>query len=396
MRRILLETLCGLAVLVVLASFHNKIANLKIQRTEFAELQVKFEDAIANSSSKEELEALRSTVLANLEAKITSLEGDLAQAQDTRSVTAYLKRELEATRRQAALFEAQLKQDLSRTRENVATYQALITSRQDRESKSLKETRDDLANLQGRVRQDSSTLSKELLAPAVQLSGNDTVGSGTIIYSGQNPATKKTETYVITSYHVIRNIFADTPQAKQEGIDVTIYGAHNGKDRREVKADMLNYDSRIDAAILLIRGEEKFETVARVISQDRANEIEVWDPVYAVGCPLGNDPIPTRGEVSSLNNKLNGANYWMINAPTYFGNSGGGVFAADTRELCGIFSKIYTHGRGNAVVVPHMGLFTPMPLIYEWLEEEKMAFVLSNSTLPGPMTRITDAARPIK
>lgn len=396
MRRILLETLCGLAVLVVLASFHNKIANLKIQRTELAELRIKFEDAIANASSKEELRALRTNVLASLEDKIAALEGDLAQTKDTRAVAANLQQQLGEARREAALFEAQLKQDLSRTRENVAAYQALITSRQERESKSLKETQGDLAHLRGRVRQDSGTLSKELLDPAVQLSGDDTVGSGTIVYSGRNPATKKTETYVITSYHVIRNIFADTPRAKQEGIEVTIYGENNGKDRRSVKADMKAFDTRIDAAILQLRTEEKLDAIARVISREDAERIKVWDPVYAVGCPLGNDPIPTKGEVSSLRNELNGANYWMINAPTYFGNSGGGVFAADTRELCGVFSKIYTHGRGNAVVIPHMGLFTPMPLIYEWLEKADMAFVLDNTTLPRSMTGITDAARPIK
>ena len=77
----------------------------------------------------------------------------------------------------------------------------------------------------------------------------------------------------------------------------------------------------------------------------------------------------------------------MINAPTYFGNSGGGVYLADSRSLIGVFSKIYTHGKGNPVVVPHMGLCTPIATIYAWLEKEKLAFVLTENP-----SRVVDSA----
>ena len=121
-------------------------------------------------------------------------------------------------------------------------------------------------------------------------------------------------------------------------------------------------------------------------------DVRVWERVYTVGCPLGNDPIPTRGEISSVKNQLNGTNYWMINAPTYFGNSGGGVYLAESRELVGVFSKIYTHGRGNPIVVPHMGLCTPMDSIYAWLERDGMEFVLEERALAAPELEI--AAKP--
>ena len=57
------------------------------------------------------------------------------------------------------------------------------------------------------------------------------------------------------------------------------------------------------------------------------------------------------------------------NAPTYIGNSGGGIFDAESHELLGIFSKIYTHGNLRPTVVPHMGLVTPLQDIYAWCEE---------------------------
>ena len=61
-----------------------------------------------------------------------------------------------------------------------------------------------------------------------------------------------------------------------------------------------------------------------------------------------------------------------------------------------MFSKIYTHGRNTPVVIPHMGLFTPMPAIHAWLEQAGMAFVLDNSTLPErkPIQSIEHLAMP--
>jgi hypothetical protein len=35
----------------------------------------------------------------------------------------------------------------------------------------------------------------------------------------------------------------------------------------------------------------------------------------------------------------------------------------------GIFSKIYTHGAMRSTIVPHMGLATPLSMIYGWLDE---------------------------
>jgi len=86
-------------------------------------------------------------------------------------------------------------------------------------------------------------------------------------------------------------------------------------------------------------------------------------------CPLGNDPIPTFGEVADTRHTVDGQHYWMISAPTYIGNSGGGIFDARTHELLGIFSKIYTHGTLRPTVIPHMGLVTSLSTIYDWLEK---------------------------
>jgi hypothetical protein len=103
--------------------------------------------------------------------------------------------------------------------------------------------------------------------------------------------------------------------------------------------------------------------------------VRVFDQVYAVGCPLGNDPIPTAGEVAATSHFVDGGTYWMISAPTYIGNSGGGIFDAESHELLGIFSKIYTHGSVRATIVPHMGLVTPLEKIYDWFETTEYGYL---------------------
>jgi S1-C subfamily serine protease len=131
---------------------------------------------------------------------------------------------------------------------------------------------------------------------------------------------------------------------------------------------LVAHDVDLDLALLELDIAERVPNGARLPTRERLAEVQVFDPVYAVGCPLGNDPIPTAGEIASTNHRVDGSSYWMISAPTYIGNSGGGIFDARTHELLGIFSKIYTHGSLRSTIVPHMGLVTPMPTIYEWFE----------------------------
>jgi S1-C subfamily serine protease len=219
-----------------------------------------------------------------------------------------------------------------------------------------------------------------MLSPTVQLNGDDTVGSGTIVFSGPNPRHGgRIETYALTSHHVVRNILADTPKAVHDGFEVTIYLPG---ERLVAKGRMVSSQPKIDAALVQVHTDRQLPFVANVLPRDETGAVKVWDPVCAVGCPLGNDPVPSHGEVSSLKNELNGANYWMVNAPTYFGNSGGGIYRADTRQLIGVFSKIYTHGKGTPVVIPHMGLCTPIEAVYQWLAAEKLDHLLQSSTVP--------------
>jgi S1-C subfamily serine protease len=278
-----------------------------------------------------------------------------------------------------ATFRSQMSTDFERTKALVDAYISEVRAKERDAAMKISEARGAIATLAGRIHRDPTELTRTMLQPTVQLNGDDTVGSGTIVFSGPNPKNQnKVETYVLTSHHVVRNILADTPKANQNGFDVTVYLPG---ERLTVKGKMIASQPRIDAALVRLSTDRQLPYVANVLPRNEAGDVKVWDPVWAVGCPLGSDPVPSHGEVSSLKNELNGANYWMINAPTYFGNSGGGIYRADTRQLIGVFSKIYTHGKGTPVVVPHMGLCTPIDLVYGWLVEEKLDHLLQSSSV---------------
>lgn len=375
MKRTLVEILAGMAVLVLLVSFHHQINTLKTDESSVATLRQMVREAVSRSDGEKDQAKARSQFLEAIDDRLQELEHKIANASHSDDETQKLRAELVATKLEADRFKAEIARDVNRTKDLVDAYHKEFRALDRRATKNLSETQTHLEDLTARFLPDPHELNRELLAPTVQLNGDDTVGSGTMVYSQTNERSGEVESYVLTSYHVVRNILADSPSAKRNGISVTIY---DGAERLEERADLVSQDERIDAALLKLRSQEQYDNLARIIALAEAHKVRVWERIYAVGCPLGNDPIPTQGEISSVSNELKGSNYWMINAPTYFGNSGGGVYLANSRELVGVFSKIYTHGRGNPVVVPHMGLCTPIDLIYAWLERDGYSFVVDD------------------
>jgi hypothetical protein len=121
--------------------------------------------------------------------------------------------------------------------------------------------------------------------------------------------------------------------------------------------------------------------------------LRIFTPIYAIGCPLGYPPLPTSGELTSRDKVLDGNHYWMVNAPTIFGNSGGGIYTAHTHELIGVLSRISAYKNMIDVAVPHMGLVTPIHRVYDWLDRTSYAFVytdrLAEATLSAQATQTT-------
>lgn len=211
----------------------------------------------------------------------------------------------------------------------------------------------------------------ELVGPVAQLIGDTTVGSGVLLES-RALADGGYETHLLTAWHVVRDIFG-APDNLDAPVPIKVY-APDGTWRSET-AHLRAHAREIDLALLELDTRERMPYGATLATREELAAMRVLDGVTAVGCPLGNDPIPTVGELASTHHEIDGARYWMISAPTYIGNSGGGIYHTKTRSLVGIFSKIYTHGSTRSTIVPHMGLATPLTTVYEWLDTTDYAFL---------------------
>jgi hypothetical protein len=237
-------------------------------------------------------------------------------------------------------------------------------------SSRMKQVDDEVADLGLRMMSASPQVRwTEMVGPTVRLEGSTTVGSGVVLESRPHPDGRGYQTLLLTAWHVVRDIQANGSDDK---IPVPVE-IHRQQGSRYEIGRLLAKNPKLDAALLELQTRKPVEHGARLASRSALTSMQVFDEIYAVGCPLGNDPIPTRGEVSDLRHVLDETNYWMISAPTYIGNSGGGIFDGQERRLMALFSKIYTHGTIRPTIIPHMGLASPLDAIYDWLEAEGIA-----------------------
>ena len=48
---------------------------------------------------------------------------------------------------------------------------------------------------------------------------------------------------------------------------------------------------------------------------------------------------------------------------------------------------IYTYGKRNPTVVPHMGLFVPVDVIYRWLDDAGLGFIERGDEIPADLRK---------
>lgn len=234
-----------------------------------------------------------------------------------------------------------------------------------------------VSTLESAIRRSPQDMKRRMIYPIVQLRGNGTVGSGVVISSEEADGEEKAVTYILTAYHVVQEITEGL--ADPTKLDELRFMDPQQDDLAEsaVTARVVAIHPEIDIALVRTELDDPWPFVARLADPSETRDVEIFDQVYAVGCPLGNKPLPTVGEISSQEKMVAGQNFWMVNAPTFFGNSGGGIFKRSNGHLVGISSMIYTYGKSQPMVVPHMGLFVPLSTVSAWLGDEGYAFLFT-------------------
>ncbi len=155
------------------------------------------------------------------------------------------------------------------------------------------------------------------------------LGSGFIISS---------DGLILTNAHVVR-----------EAKDVTV----KLNDRREFDAKVLGSDPTTDIALLRIDAKD-----LPTVRLGDASQLEVGDPVLAIGSPFGFEETATQGIVSAKGRSLPGdavVPFIQTDAAVNPGNSGGPLFNA-SGEVVGINAQIYSQSGG------YMGLSFAIPI----------------------------------
>jgi len=209
-------------------------------------------------------------------------------------------------------------------------------------------------------------------------------GSGTVLYSALNEVTYST--YVLTNYHVIESkitynqewdpmlqeevlrerrdtVYVEVFQYKQFSIDIGTF---------KIAADIVAYWKEGDLALLKLTSETEVEYVVSLFPRDK--EYYIFDQTIAVGCSLAFPPLPTYGILTRRNYRINALPYDMSESQIIYGNSGGGMFLAQTGELIGVPARVVATNWGK-LPITHMGLFIPIARVYEWLEREHFEFI---------------------
>src|SRR6185369_7641914 len=133
---------------------------------------------------------------------------------------------------------------------------------------------------------------------------------------------------ILTNAHVVR-----------EAKDVTV----KLSDRREFSAKVLGADPVTDIAVLKINAKD-----LPIVRLGDPNQLEVGDPVLAIGSPFGFEQSATQGIVSAKGRSLPGDSvvpFIQTDAAVNPGNSGGPLFDG-TGAVVGINAQIYSQTGG--------------------------------------------------
>lgn len=152
--------------------------------------------------------------------------------------------------------------------------------------------------------------------PAMPFRGQ---GSGFVISS---------DGLVLTNAHVVRD-------AKEVTVKLS--------DRREFRARVLGSDGATDVAVLKVDAAD-----LPVVALGNEREVQVGDPVLAIGAPFGFEQTATQGIVSAKGRSLPGEGhvpFIQTDAAVNPGNSGGPLFDAGGRVI-GINAQIYSQNGG--------------------------------------------------
>ena len=256
---------------------------------------------------------------------------------------------------------------------------------------------------------ENTQVHERVLYPVTRVRAADSGGSGVMIYSKPDP--KHDGQYIniaLTCQHVVdKNIKVrdefdtvlkrDVKRDVMEEVHVELfdYNGSNIASANSMTGQILAYDKHHDLAAVKLNNNKKVDYVSTVIPKDEINNLRIADPVVVCGCSLLHDPFPNFGTLTYLREMIEQKAYIMQNAPSIFGNSGGGLFHGETGHLLGLTSRVTVTQLGFGVDVQSwMGFSTHPDRLYEFFDHQELQFLYDdNDDYYSAMKRRADRRR---
>ena len=246
---------------------------------------------------------------------------------------------------------------------------------------------------------DLKTKHEKLLYPVVRCFGKSGAGSGTVIYSEPDPKNDGEHlSFILTNHHVISDLISlkdawDSvlkQTRKKEFVDkakVEIFSYHSMStidSSNRYSADIVAYDDQDALAILKMESPKKFDHVAPILPEDKIKSLRLYMDVAVTGCSMAHEPFTNYGQLTFLSEEIDQKKYFMVNASSIFGNSGGALFLVNNPDmeeywghLIGVPSRISTLQLGFGVdILTFMGFSAHTSRLYEFFREQHLDFLV--------------------
>ena len=248
----------------------------------------------------------------------------------------------------------------------------------------------------------------KVLYPVVRVRTGNSGGSGVLIYSEPDPDNEGryinialTCQHVVDSAIKIRDEF--DPVLKQQrksdyfeevAIEVFDYDGSKLISSNSTQADIIAYDKHHDLAAVRLHNFRQQPFVSSIIPKDEIDELKIASPVVTCGCSLLHDPFPNNGTLTYLREVIEQKAYLMSNAPSIFGNSGGGLFHGETGHLLGLTSRVTVTQMGFGMDVQTWMNFSTHPdRLYEFFEHQELQFLYDKTDNYRDAIRRRDSKR---
>ena len=239
---------------------------------------------------------------------------------------------------------------------------------------------------------------EKLLYPVVRCFGKKGAGSGTIVYCKEDPKNEDGFlTFILTNHHVIADLISlkdkwnsllkqtrkgeIIDKAKVEIFDYVSMSTNDSSNR--FNAEIVAYDDHHDLALLKLETPRKMAWVAPIIPEDKIKALRLFMDIAVSGCSMAHEPFVNFGQLTYLTEEIDQKRYFMYNAGSYFGNSGGALFLADEVNmpelygyLIGVPSRLTGIQLGFGVdMVVNMGFGAHSLRIFEFAKEQHLDFL---------------------